>query len=58
MVNAKDIEAFGEFAENVLKRAGYKNIICFTVQFASWWRSFHPCIDEVDAGDGETELPE
>lgn len=45
--NAKDMEAFCNSEECLLKRRGYRRIFRFALQFASWQRRFCARTEEV-----------
>lgn len=56
LFNAKDVEAFSDFVEYVLKRGEWVHILCFAVQVASFWGRFCACTKEAEEGTGQKEV--
>lgn len=53
MVKVKDADAIWAFTEYVLIRRGHRHIFHSAVQFASWWRHFRACMEELEKGTEE-----
>lgn len=53
--NAKDMDAFGDFAEYFLKSVGYRRMFCYAVQFVFWWRCFRIRKEEIEDIVGDIE---
>lgn len=58
MFNAKNMDAFCHFVEYVLTHGGNGYIFCSALQYASWWRRFCACEEEVEDGSADTKVAE